>query len=106
MMILADTKIVDGGKLECEDACKAGADIVTVLAVADNATVRGVVDTAHRYGRRAMGRPDPGAGYCAKGAGPRCAWRGLCVRAYRGCVQSQDRTPLKDLRTPWPPSFL
>ena len=54
LTVLADTKIVDGGGLECEDACKAGADIITVLAMADNATVQGVVDSAHRYGRKAM----------------------------------------------------
>lgn len=54
LTVLADTKIVDGGSLECEDACKAGADIITVLAMADNATIQDVVDSAHRYGRKAM----------------------------------------------------
>ncbi len=54
LTVLADTKIVDGGSLECEDACKAGADIITVLAMADNATIQGVADSAHRYGRKAM----------------------------------------------------
>lgn len=54
LTVLADTKIVDGGGLECEDACKAGADIVTVLAMADNATIQDVVDGAHRYGRKVM----------------------------------------------------
>ncbi len=52
--VLADTKIVDGGAIECEDACEAGADIVTVLALADNVTVQEVVDTAHRFGRKVM----------------------------------------------------
>ena len=32
LCVLADTKIMDGGALECEDVCEAGADIVTVLA--------------------------------------------------------------------------
>lgn len=54
LTVLADVKIADGGYLECADACKAGADIVTVLAIADDATVRGVVDAARRYGRRVM----------------------------------------------------
>lgn len=54
LTVLADTKIVDGGSLECEDACKAGADIITVLAMADNATIQGVADSAHLYGRKAM----------------------------------------------------
>lgn len=99
MMILADTKIVDGGKLECEDACKAGADIVTVLAVADNATVRGVVNTAHRYGRRAMADliqvrdiAQRAQDLVALGVDYVCVHTAVDV-------QSQDRTPLKDLRT-------
>lgn len=52
--VLADTKIVDGGDIECADACEAGADIVTVLALADNETVKAVIDTAHKFGRKAM----------------------------------------------------
>lgn len=52
--VLADTKIVDGGSLECGDVCKAGADIVTVLAVSDDETVTDVVKTAHQYGKKAM----------------------------------------------------
>lgn len=52
--VLADTKIVDGGDIECADACEAGADIVTVLALADNETVKSVIGTAHKYGRKAM----------------------------------------------------
>ena len=54
MTVLADTKIVDGGKIECGDACDAGADIVTVLAFADDAVVRGVIDTAHARRRKVM----------------------------------------------------
>lgn len=54
MTVLADTKIADGGKIECGDACRAGADIVTVLAFADDAVVRGVIDMAHACGRKAM----------------------------------------------------
>lgn len=54
LTVLADTKIVDGGSTECEDACRAGADIITVLALADNCTVTGVIDTAHKYNRKAM----------------------------------------------------
>ena len=54
MTVLADTKIVDGGDVECADACAAGADIVTVLGVAADETIRGVIHTAHHYGRKAM----------------------------------------------------
>ncbi|MGI6506933.1 MAG: 3-hexulose-6-phosphate synthase [Saccharofermentanales bacterium] len=54
LCVLADTKIVDGGCQECEDACKAGADIITVLALSDDYTIKGVVETAHRWGRQAF----------------------------------------------------
>lgn len=54
LKVLADTKIVDGGSLECADACAAGADVVTVLAMACDSTIRGVVETAHRFGREVM----------------------------------------------------
>ena len=52
--VLADTKIVDGGDIECADACEAGADIVTVLALADNETIKLVIETAHKYGKKVM----------------------------------------------------
>ena len=54
LCVLADTKIVDGGAMECEDACKAHADIVTVLAMADNATIKEVVDTAHKFKKKVL----------------------------------------------------
>lgn len=54
LTVLADSKIVDGGALECTDLCENGADIVTVLALADDATIREVVETAHTYGRLVM----------------------------------------------------
>lgn len=54
MTVLADSKIVDGGALECRDICESGADIVTVLALADNSTIKEVVKTAHEYGRKVL----------------------------------------------------
>ncbi len=54
MTVLADSKIVDGGAIECRDICECGADIVTVLALSDNATVKEVVKTAHQYGRKVL----------------------------------------------------
>jgi len=54
LTVLADTKIVDGGRLECRYAAEAGADIITVLAVSDDSTIRSVVETAHAMGRRVM----------------------------------------------------
>jgi 3-hexulose-6-phosphate synthase len=54
LVVLADTKIVDGGDIESEDAFEAGADIVTVLAVSADATIRAVVNTARKHGKKAM----------------------------------------------------
>ena len=54
LCVLADTKIMDGGAIECEDVCNSGADIVTVLAVSDDATIREVIETAHKYNRKVM----------------------------------------------------
>lgn len=54
MTVLADSKIVDGGAIECKDICESGADIVTVLALADNATIKEVVKTAHQYGKKVL----------------------------------------------------
>jgi 3-hexulose-6-phosphate synthase len=54
LAILADLKIVDGGHLEASLAFKAGANIVTVLAVADDSTVRQAVRAAADYGGEVM----------------------------------------------------
>lgn len=54
LTVLADSKIMDGGAIECTDICENGADIVTVLALADNATIEEVVQVAHNYGRKVM----------------------------------------------------
>jgi 3-hexulose-6-phosphate synthase len=54
LTVLADTKIVDGGGPECADACKAGADIVTVLALAANETIEAAVKAAHQMGRKVL----------------------------------------------------
>lgn len=99
LTVLADVKIIDGGYLECADACKAGADIVTVLAIADDATVRGVVEAARQYGRKVMAdliRVEDIAkrslDLLALGVDY------LCVHTAVD-VQSQGRTPLDDLTT-------
>lgn len=54
LTILSDTKIMDGGMLEAEYAIKAGADIVTVLAAAPDATIKGAIDTARKYGKKVL----------------------------------------------------
>jgi len=52
--VLADTKIADAGAYECQEVCDSGADIITVMAFADDGTIKAVADTAHKSGRRCM----------------------------------------------------
>lgn len=52
--ILADTKIVDGAALETKYAIDAGADIITVLAVAEDQTIIDCIETAHEYGKKVL----------------------------------------------------
>lgn len=54
LSVLADVKIMDGGRQEAESAFESGADIVTVLAVAEDATIKNVVDCGKQYGRQVM----------------------------------------------------
>ena len=49
--VLADLKIADGGYVEAKYAVDAGADIVTVLAIASDETSKGARDAAHEAGR-------------------------------------------------------
>lgn len=48
--IVADLKIADTGDVETEMAAKAGADIVTVLATADDQTIIQAIEAAKNYG--------------------------------------------------------
>ncbi|MDR0888080.1 MAG: orotidine 5'-phosphate decarboxylase [Candidatus Methanoplasma sp.] len=52
--IIADTKTMDVGAFEVEIAAKAGADIVTVLGLADDSTVSEAVSAARKYGAEIM----------------------------------------------------
>jgi len=52
--IVADMKIMDVGRIEAESAFKAGADIVCVLAVADDSVIKECVEAARNYGGRVM----------------------------------------------------
>ena len=52
--LLADAKIMDGGHFEATLAFEAGADIVTVLAAADDATVSAALRAAEERGGRVM----------------------------------------------------
>ena len=52
--IVADLKVMDTGALEVEIAAKAGADVVTVMGVTDDATIAEAVKAARRYGSKIM----------------------------------------------------
>ena len=49
--ILVDLKTMDEGEYESEPFYKAGADICTVLGASGNATIKGVVAAAKKYGK-------------------------------------------------------
>lgn len=53
-LVLADTKIVDAGYMEAGSAFRRGADIATVLAIADDRTVEGALSAARESGGRIM----------------------------------------------------
>lgn len=63
--LVADLKIMDAGEEEADIAFAAGADEVTVLAVADDDTVRGAVAAATAHDGRVVAdliqTPDPGS---------------------------------------------
>jgi len=52
--LVADMKIMDVGRIESESAFKAGANIVCVLGVADDSTIKECVEAAKNYGGRVM----------------------------------------------------
>ncbi len=54
-VIVADLKIMDTGAYEVEIAAKAGADVISVMVVTDDATVLEAVKAARRYGAKVMG---------------------------------------------------
>ena len=54
-LIFADMKTMDAGELEAELAFKANADFTTVLAVANDATIKGAVAAARKYNKYVTG---------------------------------------------------
>src|SRR5207247_1406482 len=52
--VVADLKTMDTGAFEVEIAAKAGADVVTVMGVTDDATILEAVKAARRYGAKIM----------------------------------------------------
>jgi len=52
--IVADMKTMDTGAVEVEMAAKAGADVVIIMGLADDSTIREAVEAAKRVGTRTM----------------------------------------------------
>ena len=52
--VLADLKIMDAGDIEASIGFEAGADIVTVLGVAHDVTIRRAVNQAHTLSKKVM----------------------------------------------------
>ena len=99
LRIFADLKIMDAGEHETEMAIEAGADIISVLGAADNATIKASIDIAHKRNKfilvdmialhnvpaRAMEIEALGADY-------------ICVHTAVD-VQGSGKNPLKELQT-------
>jgi 3-hexulose-6-phosphate synthase len=96
--ILADTKIVDGGYAEASATFEAGADYCTVLGLADDFTIKGVVKAGRDYGKKAVVDL-----ICVDNLEERCQKvvdLGIDMLAIHTAVdqQAQGRTPLGDLK--------
>lgn len=52
--IVADMKTMDTGAFETEMASKAGADVIVILGVSDDSTIRDAVKSARMYGTKIM----------------------------------------------------
>lgn len=50
-IVFADLKTMDAGELEADVAFKAGADLVTVLGVADDSTIAGAIKAGKAHGK-------------------------------------------------------
>ena len=102
LVVLADLKIMDGGAHEARIAFEAGADIVTVLGVAYDATIQGAVDEARACGKQVMAdliaAPD-----ASRRAGETDAIgvNYICVHTAVD-VQTQGLDPLEELRLVMP----
>ncbi|MFC3420392.1 3-hexulose-6-phosphate synthase [Salinicoccus hispanicus] len=52
--VLADVKIMDAAAYEVSNASAAGADIVTILAQAEDSSIRGAVEEAKKQGKKIL----------------------------------------------------
>ncbi|MEB7747045.1 3-hexulose-6-phosphate synthase [Staphylococcus equorum] len=52
--VLADLKIMDAADYEVSQAVKFGADVITILGVAEDASIKAAVDEAHKHGKQLL----------------------------------------------------
>ncbi|PCF35461.1 3-hexulose-6-phosphate synthase [Staphylococcus delphini] len=52
--VLADLKIMDAADYEVSQAVKFGADVVTILGVAEDASIKNAVEEAHKHGKELL----------------------------------------------------
>ena len=52
--VLADLKIMDAADYEVSQAVKFGADVVTILGVAEDASIKAAVEEAHKHGKELL----------------------------------------------------
>ena len=52
--VLADLKIMDAADYEVSQAVKFGADVVTILGVAEDASIKGAIEEAHKNGKELL----------------------------------------------------
>jgi 3-hexulose-6-phosphate synthase len=98
LALVADLKIMDGGEYEASLAFEAGADWVTVLALADQVTIAQAVQAARSYNAKIMvdmiGVVDiAGRAKAMEALGADC----VCVHTAID-VQHTGRNPLQELR--------
>lgn len=95
--ILVDLKTMDVGRYEADFCFSAGADMTTVLGVADDATIAGALDAARAHGKEAVVdlinvADKPGRARAVQALGARC------VGVHSGIDQQlQGQSPLADL---------
>ncbi|TXK80601.1 3-hexulose-6-phosphate synthase [Paenibacillus sp. N3.4] len=54
LKVLADLKVMDAGGYEVMKASEAGADIITILGVSEDMTIKGAVEEARKQGRQIL----------------------------------------------------
>ena len=52
--VLADLKIMDAADYEASQAIKFGADVVTILGVAEDASIKAAVEEAHKHDKQLL----------------------------------------------------